>query len=177
MKYLLGSLTAIAVAGLLLSLALHAAGWAGLAGVALMPDDLVHALAPWVMRLGLVGVPALAFGALAAFHEGSRDVMRVVMAPAPRWLRAARIALLLYGFGFFVLLGIAWRHEAAANAAHAVLFGSSLGLAYYGTCVAVLLSMWRAPEMLSPRRCSKGHAVKGSDETCPDCGEHLRPRT
>lgn len=177
MKYLLGSLTVVALAGLLLSLVLHVAGWAGLGGVALLDDETLRALAPWVMRLGLVGVPALALGALAAFHDGSRDVVRVVLRQSPRWLRVARIALLLYGFGFFVLLGIAWHHEAAPNPAHAVLFGSSLGLAYYGTCVAVLLSMWRAPQMLSPRRCSKGHAVKGDDDICPDCGEHLDPRT
>ncbi len=176
MKYLFGLLTAVALAGLLLSLAMHLAGWAGLAGIALMSDATLHALAPWVMRLGVIGLPALAFGALAAYHESSRDVMRIVLAPCPRWLRLARVVLLLYGFGLFVLLGIVWHHEAAPSLIHATLFGSSLGLAYYGTCVAVLFSMLRAPQMLSPRRCSKGHAVKGGDEVCPDCGEPLKPR-
>jgi len=177
MKYLFALLNLVALLGLLLCLALHAAGWVALAGGTLMDDDTLHALAPWVMRLGAVGLPALAFAALAAYHEGSRDVIRVVMAPSPRWLRLARVALLLYGFGLFVLLGIVWHHEAAPNLTHATLFGSSLGLAYYGTCVAVLYSIMRAPQMLQPRRCSKGHAVKGDDEICPDCGEHLAPRT
>ncbi len=176
MKYLLGLLNGVALSGLLLSLAMHIAGWVGLTGAVLMSDETLHTLAPWVMRLGVVGLPALAFGALAAYHKSSRDVMRVVLAPCPQWMRVARVALLLYGFGFFVLLGIVWNHEAVPNVVHATLFGSSLGLAYYGTCVAVLFSMLRAPEMLSPRRCSKGHAVKGDDETCPDCGEHLEPR-
>ncbi len=175
MKSLLGGLNAVALAGLLLSLVLHIAGWAGLAGGSLIGEDALRLLAPWVMRLGVVGIPALALGAMAAYHEGSRDLMRVVMAPSPRWLRLARVALLLYGFGFFVLFGIAWHEEAAPNLVHATLFGSSLGLAYYGTCVAVLSSMWLAPQMLSPRRCPKGHAVPGGEEVCPDCGERVEP--
>ncbi|HEX8956222.1 MAG TPA: hypothetical protein VF798_08110, partial [Burkholderiaceae bacterium] len=136
MKFLLGGLNAVALAGLLLSLVLHIAGWAGLAGVGLIDEDVLRALAPWVMRLGMVGLPALALAALAAWHEGSRDVMRIVLAACPRWMRLARVALLLYGFGFFVLFGIAWRKEAAPNLTHATLFGSSLGLAFFGTCVA-----------------------------------------
>ncbi len=177
MKYLLGLLTAVALSGLLLSLVMHIAGWAGLAGIPLLSESTLHVMAPWVMRLGIVGVPALAFAALAAYHEGSRDVMRIVLGPCPRWLRIARVALLLYGFGLFVVLGIVWHHEAAPNVTHAALFGSSLGLAYFGTCVAALFSMLRAPQMLAARRCSKGHAVRGDDEICPDCGEHLEPRT
>ncbi|MBV8636434.1 MAG: hypothetical protein JO002_18225 [Burkholderiaceae bacterium] len=177
MKNLLGTLTVVAVFGLLLSLVLHICGWFALAGMSLLSGDILHALAPWVMRLGIVGLPALALAALAAYHAGSRDVLRVVLAPAPRWLRVARVALLLYGFGFFVVLGIVWHHESAPNLAHATLFGSSLGLAFYGTCVAVLFSMLRAPQMLAPQRCPKGHAVPGGEEICPDCGERVEPRS
>lgn len=175
MKYLLAVLNVIAFSGLLLSAGLHFTAWAALAGGASIDDAPIHALAPWVMRLGAVGLPALALGALAAYHAGSRDVLRIVLARCPRWMRIARVALLLYGFGLFVVLGIVWHHEAAPSVAHAVLFGSSLGLAYFGTCAAALYSMLRAPQMLSPRRCSKGHAVKGGDEICPDCGERLEP--
>lgn len=175
MKYLLGGLNAVALLGLLLSLVLHIAGWVGLAGGSLIDEDSLRLLAPWVMRLGVVGIPALALGALAAFHAGSRNVMQVVLAPAPRWVRLARVALLLYGFGFFVLFGIVWHEEAAPNLTHATLFGSSLGLAFYGTCIAVLFSMWRTPQMLAPRRCPKGHAVPGGEEVCPDCGERVAP--
>ena len=168
-------LTALALTGFALSLAVHI--------LALLGSPTPFGKEVWMLHLGIFIVfpPAVLISLRMKRGAGRKEFSKTALNGWPLWMRATVALLFVYAIvNFFICFGstAGQRRDKYAKVEDpsTVLRGfSGHWLLFYGIAFATLYSAYMKGSNTTTRRCINGHSVPVTANICDKCGAILGP--
>ena len=166
MKVVLYPLIGISALGLVLSLTTHIAVLLGLQ----VPEEL-NLLALGVFIIWFPAVIVLSLITDGAFRK---DVWKVGLRGAPKWMHSMNYGFGIYAFINLVIFIMIGRNNPQDLEGSIMLRGlSGFILPFYSLGLAIFYSASQVGKNGLIRRCSNGHQVSFSAKYCENCGQQI----
>lgn len=154
---------AIASIGLAASFVLHCMAWFGM-----VPGGVWWL---WALNIGIfaVIVPSMIFLGMTKRN----DVMKVVLAACPVWMKWTFYGLIAYVISHYLLSVLnhpGVRPRTGDASPFSLRLTSGHWMIFYAATVCLLYSALNAPHLLRRRECPVGHKAAVGAQSCEECG-------
>lgn len=175
MATVLYAFAVLAGAGLIASAVVHALSLAGTVFPITLPDSV------FALHVGIfiVGFPTILVSNKITERSPRKDFWKVALRGAPKWVRIAVVAFLVYAVAS-MLLSIIFPSLTAVDLLPANGAGplSAFWMAFYAAAAATLYSAANILRLDLVRRCTQGHPVVSPTAAfCEQCGSPVLDKT
>ncbi len=165
LKVFLYPLIVLSALGLILSLTTHIALLLGFQ----VPDELIL-LAPGIFIIWFAALIVLSLITDGAFRK---DVWKVGLRSAPKWMHYMNYGFGVYAFITFLIFIVIGRNNPLDSEGSMLRGLSGFILPFYSLGLAIFYSASQLGKNGLIRKCSNGHQVSFSAKYCENCGQQI----